>query len=98
MSHFVTLTWNADPDVPQPYVAGSGYNIYKGVAPGAEGATPINASPVQALTYIDSAVAAGVTYDYYITAVANGKESAASQQANSTVPLQPPTGLVAVAA
>lgn len=96
-THAVTLTWLQDPDVPVPYGAGDGYNIFKGIPPGADGATPINATPVQALTYVDNAVTAGVEYDYYITAVQGGLQSAASTHVQATVPLFPPTGLVAVA-
>jgi hypothetical protein len=95
--HQITLTWNADPDVPSPIPAGDGYNIFKGISPATEGATPINSAPVAALTYVDTAVIAGTTYDYYVTAVVGSLQSAASQQVTATVPLFPVTGLVAVA-
>jgi hypothetical protein len=98
MAHQITVDWVIDPDVPQPFVAGSGYNVYKEVLPGTFGATPINgATPVQALEFIDTNVVAGETATYYVTAVVNGKESAASQTATATVPLQVVTGVVATA-
>ena len=39
MAHQAKLDWLADPDVPQPFVPGSGYNVYKEVPPGTFGAS-----------------------------------------------------------
>jgi len=96
--HQVVLSWTGSVDMPTPIPAGDGYNIFRGINPAAEGATPINGStPVAANTYTDLSVSAGVTYDYYVTAVLNGIQSADSNQVTAAVPLFPPTGLVAAA-
>ena len=95
-AHYVTLTWNAS--VSSGVV---GYNIYRGTAPGKEGAAPINPSPVAGTTYTDNNVTAGQVYDYWVTAVAStGQESVHSSEVAVTVPFsppEPPTGLAAVA-
>jgi hypothetical protein len=96
MSHSVVLTWTASVDMPNPIPAGDGYNVYKGTSPGAEGATPINAAPIAANTYTDNAVTVG-TYDYYVTAVVNGAQSADSIQVSAVILPAAPTGLSAVA-
>ena len=97
-SHAVTLTWTASTDMPSPIPSGDGYNIFRGIEPSAPGATPINATPVAADTYMDTNVVAGTDYDYYVTAVIGGVQSTDSNEVNATVPLFPPTNLVAVAA
>ena len=97
MSHTVTLTWTASADMPNPIPAGSGYNVYRGTAPGAEGATPINgATPVAANTYIDTTATIGV-YDYYLKTVLNGAISVASVEVSTVILPAPPTNLVAAA-
>jgi fibronectin type 3 domain-containing protein len=94
MAHSVTLSWTASVD---PV---AGYNIYRGTnPPGNEGATPINTSLITGLTYVDTNVTAGEKLDYVATAVsASGVESVHSNEITATVPLFPPTGLVAVVA
>jgi len=94
MSHSVTLTWIASTDTV------AGYNVYRGTnPPGNEGATPINASLVVGTTYTDLAVTAGEKLDYVVTAVSSqGVESVHSNESAVTVPIFPPSGLVAVAA
>jgi fibronectin type 3 domain-containing protein len=93
MAHQVTLNWTASTDVV------AGYNVYRGTnPPGNEGATPINASLVVGTMYIDTAVTAGEKLDYVVTAVSSaGVESVHSNESAVTVPIFPPTGLVAVA-
>jgi len=85
--------------MPSPIPAGDGYNIYKGVLPGADGATPVNgATPITFDTFTDTAVVFGQTYDYYVTAVVAGKESVASQHVQASVSLPAaPTNLAALA-
>lgn len=94
MAHSVTLTWTASTD---PV---AGYNVYRGTnPPGNEGAAPINAALVVGTSYLDTTVTAGQKLDYVVTAVsASGVESIHSNEVTATVPLQPPTNLVAVAA
>lgn len=94
MAHQVVLTWTASIDATGG--AGEGYNVYKGVEPASEGATPINSSLIAALTYTDFAVVAGVAYDYFVTFVKGGVESAHSSQVITPVILPAaPTNLVA---
>lgn len=81
-SHSVVLTWDAStsPDV-------VGYNVYRsGVSGGPY--TELNGSlPVAGLTYTDTAVLAGQTYYYVVTAVdSEGIESAYSNEASASVP------------
>ena len=87
------MTWVASTD------PAAGYNVYRSTnPPGNEGATPLNASPIVGLTYTDLAVTAGEKLGYQITAVsAQGVESPHTAEVDVTVPLFPPTGLVAVA-
>lgn len=93
MAHKVDLTWVASVD---PV---AGYNVYRGTnPPGNEGATPINTGLVTGVTYTDLNVVAGQKLDYVVTAVsAQGVESVHSNEVTATVPLFPPTGLLAVA-
>jgi fibronectin type 3 domain-containing protein len=92
MPHQVVLTWNASVD---SNVAG--YNIYKAVLPAAEGASPINSSPVTGLTYTDTNVSAGQSLEYSVTAVSASGVESSHVQVNTTVPLAPPSNLKAVA-
>jgi fibronectin type 3 domain-containing protein len=92
MSHQVVLSWTASPD------AVAGYNIYRGTnPPGNEGSSPINPGLVAGTTFTDTNVLAGQKLDYVVTAVsATGVESIHSNEVVATVPLQPPSNLVAV--
>lgn len=54
--------------------AATSYRVYRGTAPGGEGATPL--ASVTSPTYTDSAVTSGATYYYQFTAVNAGGESA----------------------
>jgi fibronectin type 3 domain-containing protein len=79
----VILTWTAST------TSGIlGYYIYRGTSAGGESTTPLNTTPVSAITYVDTNVTAGTKYYYVVTAVAsNGTtQSAASNEASATVP------------
>lgn len=93
LSHSVTLTWVASVDEPSTLLAGEGYNVFRGTSAGNESATPLNASLVQATTYVDSTVTPG-TYFYIVKAVINGAESIASDEVSAVILPLPPTSLV----
>jgi hypothetical protein len=93
MSHSVVLSWVATADAG---VAGfQGYNIYRSAATGAEGTTPINAAPVNALTYTDTTPLVGTDF-YVVKSVVNGVVSLASNEVSTTVLPAPPTNLTVV--
>lgn len=94
MAHQVQLTWTASVDMPSPVPAGSGYNVYRGTAPGAEGALPVNAAPVVTNSYIDLTATVGV-YDYYVKTLLNGALSVSSNEVQAVILPAPPTNLVA---
>jgi len=78
--HAVSLAWTAS--------SGSllGYNIYCSTISGS-GYWKVNANPVTSLTFTDTAVQAGKTYYYVVTAVdSNNVESSYSQQVTATIP------------
>jgi fibronectin type 3 domain-containing protein len=63
----------------------SGYNVYRGTAPGVQ--SKINTALDPATAYTDTTVAPGTTYYYSATAVdSNGQESAFSTAAEIAVP------------
>jgi len=88
----VSLTGTGSADVILSWLASStpgvvGYNIYRGTAPGGESGTPINSSPVNATTYVDANVTAGLTYYYVLTSVAaDGAQSSRSNETEANVP------------
>jgi fibronectin type 3 domain-containing protein len=75
----------------------TGYNVYRGTAPGAESSTPL-ATGVTTTSYTDSTVTNGTTYYYTVAAVNAAGPSPQSNEAlatpQATVP-SAPTGLVA---
>ncbi|HEV7186500.1 MAG TPA: DNRLRE domain-containing protein [Blastococcus sp.] len=74
----VPLSWSASTD----NVGVAGYRVYRNGA-----STPVNASPVTSTSYTDSAVTAGTTYTYAVSAVdAAGNESARSSPLSVTTP------------
>ena len=78
--HSVTLKWNPSSS------AVSGYNVYRSTVSGTL-YRKINALPVVALTYTDTAVQSGRTYYYVTTAVDNsGKESVYSNEVAAEIP------------
>jgi hypothetical protein len=90
MPHSATVTWDVDPSLPVPLDATSGYNVYKGTAPGNEGAAPVNgATLIQDTKYVDNAVTGGEKLSYFVTAVLDGVESLHSVEVLAAVPLQP---------
>lgn len=78
--HSVVLTWDASP------TTGVTYNVFRGTAAGAEGTTPINTSPLTALTYTDANVASGTGYYYTVEAVDSGGSSGPSNEAAAKIP------------
>ncbi len=79
-SHAVALNWVASTS------AVVGYNVYRGSQSGGP-YTQTTSSPVAGTTFTDSAVAAGQTYWYVVTAVAStGAESVYSNEAMAMVP------------
>ena len=86
--HSVTVTWQA----PSP-VGGSGtvsgYNLYRSPSTTASYAK-VNTSPTAGLTFADSSVTAGASYNYCVTTVDTlGEESACSAPATANVPSNP---------
>jgi Abnormal spindle-like microcephaly-assoc'd, ASPM-SPD-2-Hydin/Transmembrane protein 131-like N-terminal len=80
VAHSVSLSWTASTSTVV------GYNVYRSTVSGGP-YTLITSAPVAATSYSDTAVQAGVTYFYVVTAVdANGNESAFSNEASVTVP------------
>ena len=80
VSHSVSLTWNptTSPNI-------TGYNVYRASASGGP-YTLLTASPIGAVSYLDSNVAAGLTYYYVATTVQAGNESTYSNQATAVIP------------
>jgi hypothetical protein len=72
----VSLSWTAVPGA-------TNYNVYRGVAPGGENATPI-ASGITATTFADTGLSNGITYFYFITATDFGGESPHSAEVWAT--------------
>jgi fibronectin type 3 domain-containing protein len=87
-THSVTVAWLA------PSPAGgsgtiSGYNIYRSLASAATYAK-LNTSVSAGLTFTDSSVSAGASYNYCITTVDSlGEESVCSAPATANVPSNP---------
>jgi Abnormal spindle-like microcephaly-assoc'd, ASPM-SPD-2-Hydin/Protein of unknown function (DUF1573) len=80
VAHSVSLSWTASTS------SVIGYNVYRSTISGGP-YTLITGSPNGGITYTDTAVQAGVTYFYVVTAVdANGNESAFSNEASATIP------------
>ncbi len=79
--HSVSLSWAASTSSNV-----TGYNIYRGTQTGGP-YTKINAFPVAATTYTDTAAQASATYYYVTTAVdSNSNESAYSNEAQAVIP------------
>jgi hypothetical protein len=73
------------------------YNVYRATATCATAAatnfSKVGMASAGAVTYTDSAVAAGVTYCYYVTAYMNSLESVPSNKAEAAIIPLPPTAL-----
>jgi hypothetical protein len=90
----VTLQWSAGSlgaNCASP--ATLSYNVFRGTAAGQESTTPINTSPVTALTYVDSnGLVAGTTYFYNVKSVelcgtTSISSLAASNEVSALIPL-----------
>jgi hypothetical protein len=75
-------------ELPEFYKEGVvGFNIYKGVIKGQQGAEPINKVPITNIEYIDMSVNAGTTYYYVCTILyEDGNESETSSEISVIVP------------
>ena len=82
--HDIILTWTAS--VSSGII---GYYVYRGTSPGGESLTPLNASPVNALFYVDAKVAKGVVYYYVVTATTGPATSGPSNEAHAKIKTQP---------
>jgi fibronectin type 3 domain-containing protein len=79
MSHSVTLNWDVSTNA-------AAYNIYRATTSGGS-YTKVNSVPVIDPTYEDTAVQAGLTYFYVVTAVdSSGQESGYSTEVQGKVP------------
>lgn len=67
----IQLSWAAPVSVPGSYAV-TGYQVYRGTAPGAENSTPV--ASVAGLTYNDTGLTAGTNYYYYLSSM-DGKYS-----------------------
>lgn len=89
-AHNVVLTWTNSPDT-------ANTNVWRLAgtcpAPPLTGFTQLNATSITTATYTDSAVTAGSTYCYYVTAILNGTNSGPSSTVTATIPVAPPSGL-----
>jgi hypothetical protein len=83
----IALTWGASSGA-------ASYNIYRGTAAGAEGATAI-ATGITATTFTNTNLTTGSTFYYKVSAVNGLGESGKSSEASSTVVL-PPAHIVVV--
>ncbi len=80
VSHSVTLAWDPSTSVV------AGYYVYRATLSGGP-YTKLNATPVSLTTYIDTAVASGLTYFYVATAVdSSNVESVLSNEISATIP------------
>ncbi|MGO8669784.1 MAG: fibronectin type III domain-containing protein [Capsulimonadaceae bacterium] len=86
----IALTWTA--------TAGAAtYNLYRGSASGAEGATAVETG-ITTASYTDSSLTAGTTYFYTVAAVNASGTSGPSSEASAITLSAAPTGLIAGAA
>ena len=87
-----TLTGTGSPDVilswgASPSSGIAGYNVYRGTTSGGESSTPLNSTPINGTSYVDTNVTSGMTYYYVVTSVgSNGAQSAPSNETEAFVP------------
>ena len=87
-----TLTGTGSPDVilswgASPSSGVVGYNVYRGTTSGGESSTPLNSTPIDGTSYVDTNVTTGMTYYYVVTSVSsNGVQSAPSNETKAIVP------------
>ncbi len=77
----VTLSWTASTS------SVSGYNVYRGTAPGGPYTTSLNSTPITATSFTDTTVQSGQTYYYVTTAVSSAGTSGYSNQTTAVVPV-----------
>lgn len=88
MLHTVTINWTASTD------AVDGYNVYMSKnSPGTEAPPALNPTLIIGTTYTATVPSPGV-YDFVVTSVENGAESAHSNETAATVLPFPPTNLL----
>ena len=79
-THSVLLQWSAST------TSGVTYNVFRGIATGAEGSSPLNSSPISATSFTDTNVTSGSTYFYTVKAVNSAGSSSASNEASANIP------------
>jgi Cep192 domain 4/IPT/TIG domain len=80
IQHSVDVNWGASTSTV------AGYNVYRGTVSGGP-YSKVNATLITGLTFMDTTVSSGATYDYVVTAVAaDGTESPFSSQVQAVVP------------
>ncbi|HLL88726.1 MAG TPA: discoidin domain-containing protein, partial [Tepidisphaeraceae bacterium] len=73
----VDLSWGAA-------LTATGYNVYRGTAPGVYGSTPINASPLTATSYTDLNLTPSTRYYYVVRAINAAGTSIASDEVSAS--------------
>lgn len=95
--HWVGLWWTM---TGCPPCTGITFNVYKGTATGVctyvNGIPPtpfatVSTLPTQTAPYVDTAVTAGTTYFYAVSALQNGGESTCTAEVQTLVPTSPAT-------
>lgn len=84
-AHSVTLTWVA----PTTGDAPTSYNVKRALVSGGPYAT-IGSTAAPTVTFTDTAVSAGTTYFYVVTAANSAGESGPSNEVSAAIPLAPP--------
>ena len=86
-----SLAWNWSQGTGDP---ATGFHVQRATTPGGPytvvGTVPSTATAVEALTYLDTAVTAGATYYYVVTAYNTAGDSAKSAEVACTLPFQIP--------
>jgi hypothetical protein len=102
--HAVVLTWVASTSAAACVAPNCtfAYNVFKGTAAGAESSTPLNSTPLTALTYTDAITLTSSiqSYFYYVEAVetASGitSPSVPSNEVSATFPGVPAAPVVSI--
>jgi hypothetical protein len=82
VAHSVDLSWTAPSSSADPV---AGYNIYRAISGGS--LALVNSSPDSSVTYVDSTVVSGTTYNYVVKSVdSSGLESVASNEITVAIP------------
>jgi hypothetical protein len=85
--HDIILTWTAS--VSSGVI---GYYVYRGTAAGGESSTPLNATPVNAVFYVDATVKQGIVYYYVVRSSTGVALSGNSNEAHAKI--KSPSGIV----